>query len=58
MSDFSQNGIISTLHDFGTKSTTQIEKELLHFSKETLFTNQLKSQPKIQLHNKSIIFTE
>ena len=34
MSDFSQNGIISTLHDFGTKSTNQIEEELLHFSKE------------------------
>ena len=34
MSDFSQNGIISTLHDFGTKSTKQIEHELLNFSKE------------------------
>ena len=34
MSDFSQNGIISTLHDFGTKSLEQIEKELLGFSKE------------------------
>ena len=34
MSDFSQNGIISTLHDFGTKSTKQIEQELLNFSKE------------------------
>ena len=34
MSDFSQNGIISTLHDFGTKSTSVIEKELLKFSKE------------------------
>ena len=34
MSDFSQNGIISTLHDFGTKSIEQIEKELLGFSKE------------------------
>ncbi len=34
MSDFSQNGIISTLHDFGTKSTVQIEKELLSFSKQ------------------------
>ena len=32
MSDFSQNGIISTLHDFGTKSTKQIE-ELLSFQK-------------------------
>ena len=34
MSDFSQNGIISSLHDFGTKSTKEIEKELLKFSKE------------------------
>ena len=34
MSDFSQNGIISTLHDFGTKSTSIIEKDLLKFSKE------------------------
>ena len=34
MSEFTQNGIISTLHDFGTKSTKQIEKELLNFSKE------------------------
>ena len=34
MSDFSQNGIISTLHDFGTKSTKQIENEILTFSKE------------------------
>ena len=33
MSDFSQNGIISTLHDFGTKTTSEIEKELLSFSK-------------------------
>ena len=34
MGDFSQNGIVSTLHDFKTKSTEQIEKELLEFSKE------------------------
>ncbi len=34
MGDFSQNGIVSTLHDFGTKSTTDIEKDLLSFSKE------------------------
>ena len=34
MSDFSQNGIISSLHDFGTKSTKEIEKDLLKFSKE------------------------
>ncbi len=34
MGDFSQNGIVSTLHDFGTKSTTEIENDLLSFSKE------------------------
>ena len=34
MSEFTQNGIISTLHDFGTKSTKLIEKELLSFSRE------------------------
>ena len=34
MSDFSQNGIISTLHDFNTKSTSVIESELLKFSKQ------------------------
>ena len=34
MSDFSQNGIISTLHDFGTKSVGNIETELKKFSKE------------------------
>ena len=34
MGDFFQNGIISTLHDFGTKSTKKIEEELLSFSKE------------------------
>ena len=34
MSDFSQNGIISTLHDFGTKSVNDIEKDLKRFSKE------------------------
>ena len=34
MSDFFQNGIVSTLHDFGTKSTSVIEKDLLKFSKE------------------------
>ena len=34
MSDFSQNGIISTLHDFGTKSVSDIEKDLKRFSKE------------------------
>ena len=34
MSDFSQNGIISTLHDFGTKSVNEIEKELKKFSNE------------------------
>ncbi len=34
MGDFSQNGVISTLHDFGTKSTSVIESELLKFSEQ------------------------
>ena len=34
MSEFSQNGIISTLHDFKTRSTNEIEIDLLKFSKE------------------------
>ena len=34
MRDISQNGIISTLHDFGTKSTSVIENELSKFSKQ------------------------
>ena len=34
MGDFSQNGVISTLHDFGTKSTSVIENELSEFSKQ------------------------
>ncbi|MBD1155641.1 glycosyl transferase [Pelagibacterales bacterium SAG-MED16] len=34
MSDFYQDGTISTLHDFGTKSTNDLEKDLLKFSKE------------------------
>ena len=34
MSEFSQNGIISTLHDFKTRSTIEIENDLLKFSKE------------------------
>ena len=34
MSDFSQDGVISTLHDFNTKSTSIIESELLEFSKQ------------------------
>ena len=34
MGDFSQNGIISTLHDFGTKSTSVIENELSKFSEK------------------------
>ena len=34
MGDFSQNGIISTLHDFGTKSTSVIEGELSKFSEQ------------------------
>ncbi len=34
MSDFSQNGVVSTLHDFKTKSTSIIESELSKFSKQ------------------------
>ncbi len=34
MSDFSQNGVVSTLHDFKTKSTAVIESELSEFSKQ------------------------
>ena len=34
MSEFSQNGIISTLHDFKTRSTIEIENDLLKFSEE------------------------
>ena len=34
MGDFSQNGVISTLHDFDTKSTSVIENELSKFSKQ------------------------
>ncbi|WP_440917543.1 glycosyl transferase [Candidatus Pelagibacter sp.] len=34
MSDFSQNGVVSTLHDFKTKSTAVIENELSKFSEQ------------------------
>ena len=34
MSEFSLYGVISTLHDFGTSSTAEIEKDLLKYSKE------------------------
>ena len=34
MGDFSQNGIVANLHDFSIRSTEQIEKDLLKFSKE------------------------
>ena len=34
MSDFSQNGLVSTLHDFKTKSTSVIESELSKISKQ------------------------
>ena len=43
MSDFSQNGIISNLHDFGTKTTKEIEDDLLKFSKEKNGINSSKS---------------
>ena len=34
MGDFSQKGIVANLHDFSIRSTEQIEKDLLKFSKE------------------------
>ena len=34
MGEFSQNGIVANLHDFSIRSTEQIEKDLLKFSKE------------------------
>ena len=34
MSDFYQNGLVSTLHDFKTKSTSVIEGELSKFSEQ------------------------
>ena len=34
MSDFHQNGIITTLHNFRTKNLKHIENELLNFSKD------------------------
>ena len=34
MGDFSQNGIVANLHDFSIRSTEEIEKDLLKFSKE------------------------
>ena len=33
MGDFSQNGIVANLHDFSTRTTDQIEKDLEKFSK-------------------------
>ena len=33
MSDFAQNGIVASLHDFSYRSTSQIEVELVNFSK-------------------------
>ncbi len=34
MSDFSQNGIVATLHDFNNRKIDEIEKDLLKFSKD------------------------
>ena len=39
MSDFYQDGTISTLHDFGTKSTKDLEKELKIFQRKKDGTN-------------------
>ena len=36
MGAFSLNGVISTLHNFGTKSTSVIENELSQFSKQRM----------------------
>ena len=32
MGDFAQNGMVATLHDFGTRTTEQLEQELRVFS--------------------------
>ena len=32
MGDFAQNGAIATLHDFGTRTTEELESELLQSS--------------------------
>ena len=53
MGDFSQNGIVSTLHDFKTKSTEQIEKELLEFSGERKM--ELKEQIIDDINNNPVI---
>ena len=33
MGEFSQNGVVANLHDFSTRTTDQIEKDLEKFSK-------------------------
>ena len=38
MSDFHQNGIIATLHNFNEKKIDDIEKDLLKFSQNTPMT--------------------
>ena len=38
MSDFHQNGIIATLHNFNEKKIEDIEKDLIKFSKNTPMT--------------------
>ena len=38
MSDFHQNGIIATLHNFNEKNIDDIEKDLLKFSENTPMT--------------------
>ena len=50
MGDFSQNGIISTLHDFGTKSTSVIESELSKFSEKSFSWKQF-SEKKFSILN-------
>tara|TARA_Y100000994_G_C15304131_1_gene280964 strand:- start:40 stop:231 length:192 start_codon:yes stop_codon:yes gene_type:complete len=38
VSDFHQNGIIATLHNFNEKKIEDIEKDLIKFSKNTPMT--------------------
>ena len=53
MSDFHQNGIISTLHNFNIKTKSEVEKELKIFSRKRpiqLILPSLFSEIKKDLH--------
>ena len=50
MGDFSQNGIVSTLHDFKTKSTDEIEKEYLS-NTENARKNKIFGSPSFVVNN-------